>query len=349
MVVQTVYILVGVGIALLVVLKKPGQWVPLGLACGLIAFTAYEGVDFPALATAHPALTIPLSFLDDMGMGPLGLYANLTFPNGRFGSRWLKGLFIVVAGVELIGDFTSTSNVSFRTVTIPDTVFLATAFAIFIVILIYRNRHILSPEEQPATKWLILGDSMFILWAILLGLLYTIVPANSFILVCFTFGGFFGCGINIAGTLMAVLISNVFDIDILVRRTLIYTLLTASLVLVYVGLVFGSRLVLHGFRAPAAQSPVIIVGSTLVVAALFEPLRRSIQTLIDRRFYRQKYDARRAMERFSSSLQGSADLAEISDQLLAVVTDTMQPSQVSLWLRTPTTAHTSTMLVNEPE
>jgi len=99
----------------------------------------------------------------------------------------------------------------------------------------------------------------------------------------------------------------------------------------------------------AAQSPLLLVGSTLVVAALFQPLRRRIQALIDWRFYRQKYDARRIIERFSTSLQGKADLAEISEQLLTVVKETMQPSHVSLWLRKPTRAENSSMLVKQPE
>ena len=231
-----------------------------------------------------------------------------------------------------------------------NTVFGVTSFPIIVGVLIYRYRRLLNPKEQAAIKWLILSFSIFIPYVILLQVLQAVVPANSFLLTFVTFGGFFGCGINIAGFLMAVLYSNAFDIDIFVRRTLIYTLLTASLVLTYLGLVFGSQFVLSSFsRVQAAQSPLIIVASTLVVAALFAPLRRSIQTLIDRRFYRQKYDARRAIEHFSSRLQGSADLADISEQLLAVVKDTMQPDQVSLWLRTPPTAQNSSLLGKEPE
>ncbi|HEU0002344.1 MAG TPA: hypothetical protein VFQ36_15680, partial [Ktedonobacteraceae bacterium] len=147
--------------------------------------------------------------------------------------------------------------------------------------------------------------------------------------------GFFGCGINIAGFLMAVLYANAFDIDVFVRRTLVYTLLTAILALLYTGLVLGSHFALATFSPQAAQSPVILVGSTLVIAALFQPLRRRIQHAIDRRFYRQKYDARRIIEGFSTNLRNEIELAELSEQLVGVVQETMQPTHVSLWLRKP--------------
>jgi Holliday junction resolvasome RuvABC ATP-dependent DNA helicase subunit len=130
--------------------------------------------------------------------------------------------------------------------------------------------------------------------------------------------------------------ANAFDIDVFVRRTLVYTLLTAILALLYAGMVFGSQFVLATFSPQTAQSPLILVGSTLVIAALFQPMRHRIQRTIDRRFYRQKYDASRIIERFSTSLRSEIDLAELSEQVVAVVQETMRPTHVSLWLRKPT-------------
>ena len=134
---------------------------------------------------------------------------------------------------------------------------------------------------------------------------------------------------------MAVLYANAFDIDVFVRRTLVYTLLTAILALLYAGMVFGSQFGLATFSPQAAQSPLILIGSTLVIAALFQPMRHRIQRTIDRRFYRQKYDASRVIERFSASLHSEIDLADLSEQVVAVVQETMQPAHVSLWLREP--------------
>jgi hypothetical protein len=86
-----------------------------------------------------------------------------------------------------------------------------------------------------------------------------------------------------------------FDIDVFVKRTLVYTLLTATLAVLYVGMIVGSQFVFATFSPQAAQSPLLLVGSTLVIAALFQPLRRGIQAMIDRRFYRRKYDAARTL------------------------------------------------------
>ena len=132
----------------------------------------------------------------------------------------------------------------------------------------------------------------------------------------------------------AVLRHRLYDIDILINRTLVYGSLTAVLVAVYA----GSIVILQGLlRALTGQeSQLAIVASTLAVAALFAPLRRFIQSFIDRRFYRSKYDARKTLETFSAKLRDETDLDALGDDLLGVVRETMQPAHVSLWLRTET-------------
>lgn len=135
---------------------------------------------------------------------------------------------------------------------------------------------------------------------------------------------------------LAILRYRLYDIDILINRTLVYGSLTAILALVY----FMSVLVLQallsiftGQLSSETQTPVVIVASTLGIAALFQPLRRRIQTIIDRRFYRSKYDAARTLATFSMSLSHEVDLNKLREDLLAVVQETMQPTHVSLWLR----------------
>jgi hypothetical protein len=129
-----------------------------------------------------------------------------------------------------------------------------------------------------------------------------------------------------------------WDIDILINRTLVYGSLTAILGLIYFASVLALQAlvsVFSGHFSSGPQTPVVIVASTLGIVALFHPLRRRLQTIIDRRFYRSKYDAARTLAAFSASLRDEVDLDQLREQLLAVVQETMQPSHISLWLRDP--------------
>jgi hypothetical protein len=119
---------------------------------------------------------------------------------------------------------------------------------------------------------------------------------------------------------------------VIINRTLVYSFLTATLALVYIGLVIGLQFLLRGLTE---GNQLAIIGSTLIIAALFQPLRQRIQTVIDRRFYRHKYDATRTLEAFSATLRNELDLEQLSEQLTSVVEETMQPAHVSLWLRKP--------------
>jgi len=129
----------------------------------------------------------------------------------------------------------------------------------------------------------------------------------------------------------AILRYHLWDIDAIINRTLVYGSLTALLALLYVGLIFALQSLFQGMFH--LNNDVTIVISTLVIAALFQPLRHRIQQVIDRRFYRRKYDAARMLAQFSATLRNEVDLTTLSEQLGAVVEETMQPTHVSLWLR----------------
>jgi len=132
---------------------------------------------------------------------------------------------------------------------------------------------------------------------------------------------------------VAILKYGLYHLDIVVNRALVYGSLTALLALVYFGGVTAAQAIFRTLTGQEEQPQLAIVASTLVIAALFNPLRRRIQAFIDRLFYRRKYDARKTLEAFSAKLRDETDLDALNAELMGVVRETMQPAHVSLWLR----------------
>jgi hypothetical protein len=132
---------------------------------------------------------------------------------------------------------------------------------------------------------------------------------------------------------VAILRYRLYEIDLIINRTLVYGSLTAMLAVVYFGGVTATQAIFRALTSQEQQPQLAIVVSTLVIAALFNPLRRRIQSFIDRRFYRSKYDAAKTLEAFSAKLRDETDLDALSDDLTRVVRETMQPAHVSLWMR----------------
>ncbi len=135
---------------------------------------------------------------------------------------------------------------------------------------------------------------------------------------------------------VAILKYRLYDIDIIINRTLVYASLTVMLAAVYFGGVATVQTMFRALTGQEEQPQLAVVVSTLVIAALFSPLRRRIQSFIDRRFYRKKYNARKTLEAFSAKLRDETNLDALSDDLVGVVRETMQPAHVSLWLRPDT-------------
>jgi hypothetical protein len=182
-------------------------------------------------------------------------------------------------------------------------------------------------EERQQIKWFVYAMVLVIFYTLadllfVRGLVSAVV--STVLGVVFFTGPFVAIGV-------AVLKYRLYDVDLVINRTLVYGLLTASLVLVY----FGSIVLLQAlFRALTGQeSQLAVVASTLAIAALFNPLRRRIQAFVDRRFYRRKYDAAKTLAQFSSKLRNETDLDRLGSELVGVVQETMQPAHVSLWLR----------------
>ena len=205
---------------------------------------------------------------------------------------------------------------------------------------VYRYRRVSIFRERQQTKWVVFGLVMalggFALFLIIGNLflppdLLNSPVAGAFIPTTVTNGLLLFIPISIA---IAILRSQLYDIDTIINKALVYGLLTALLAAVYAGLIIGLESLVGLFSRQGAQ-PLVIVVSTLAIAALFQPLRHRLQQIIDRRFYRRKYDAARTLAAFSATLRSEVDLSQLSEQLVAVVQETMQPVHVSLWLRPP--------------
>jgi len=191
--------------------------------------------------------------------------------------------------------------------------------------------------QRQQTKWLVFAFSVNVVLLVLFLAIGGLVPAfnqpdSPYRLARATMTIIFFLLIPLSIGL-AILRYRLWDIDVIINRTLVYGTLTAMLALVYVGPVIVLQFLQNGLAGQAAENPLTVVASTLVIAALFNPLRRRIQAFIDRRFYRRKYDAARTLEAFSATMRDEVDLNQLSEQLVAVVQETMQPTFISLWLR----------------
>jgi hypothetical protein len=206
---------------------------------------------------------------------------------------------------------------------------------------LYRYRYVSNPAQRQQTKWDVFG--LMVAGSGYLGLVSLVVFApsleqtleqNFFIRLAVYSAAYLFILLIPISIGIAILRSRLWDIDILINRTLVYGLLTLSLALIY----FTSVITFQAFFQAVTEqnSQVAIVASTLVIAALFTPWRRKVQNFIDRRFYRRKYNASKALAGFSATARDEVDLELLTAELLRMVEETIQPAHVSLWLRAPT-------------
>jgi hypothetical protein len=289
-------------------------------------------------------------------VGLLAIYLVLLFPDGRLPSRrwrplaWLSGAVIVLLGVDSVlapGELTDLEGVRnpFGLEGAPWLVdaemvllllFVACILASAVSLILRYRRS--GGEVREQIKWIALAGSFVgLLLSIVLGVLIVAELMRGiggstplwlrgllFVMIL----SFTGVPVAIG---FAVLRYRLYEIDLLINRALVYVSLTATLAAFYLGgVVLLQRLfvLLTGQRSALA-----VVASTLLIAALFSPLRRLVQALVDRRFYRRKYDAAKTLEAFSARLRDGTDLETLSGDLVGVASRTVQPAHVSLWLR----------------
>src|SRR5918994_488774 len=323
---------------------------------GMTDYYSLYGVASPGSIPFPVGVAAVNSFMWVPAVGLLGTYVFLLFPDGRLPSgrwrplAWLSGTVIVLVSI-LVGitpaplqnlggirnPFVLVGYPWVETVAYIVLPLLPLCMLASVISLVMRYRRSRG-EERQQIKWIAFAASF-------VGLLYLIAMVCAFI---FPSGAWFQAGsplwLDLLGyaalssfTLVpiavgfAVLRYRLYEIDIIINRTLVYGSLTISLALVYVGLVVSLQ---YLFRAlTGGDSQLVIVASTLVIAALFNPLRHRTQTFIDRRFYRRKYDATKTLEEFGARLRDETDLDSLREDLVGVVRETVRPAQVSLWLR----------------
>ena len=290
---------------------------------------APSAVMFNVSASPSP-WQVPNEFLSFLFVALFLLVFSL-FPTGQFVPRWVRWFIIVFLTLQIPFAFFPALNGFLGFLE-----FLG-GLAILVVVQLYRYRRVSSPRERQQTKWVVFGFAVPITVWVLVAVPYLMFPVlaspGSLYLPAFVVVQDFTLLFFPLSFGFAMLRSRLWDIDVLINRTLVYGTLTASLALVYVGLVIGLQALLRGLIRQ--DTSVAIVISTLAIWALSQPLRQRIQRLIDRRFYRRKYDAAKIIEAFSATLRQEVDLDQLREQLVVVVQETMQPAHVSLWVRPP--------------
>ena len=353
----------------LIASRRPGNpigWILLAdgllwVLLGLLDYYSVYGVAQPG-SVPFPAVMAGLSlWLWVPTVGLLAIYLVLLFPDGRLPSRrwrpltWLSGAIIVLASVGSglspgpIAELGGTRN-PFGLEGQPWVAYAANALLVpflgcilaSVVGLILRYRRS-GGEKRQQIKWIALAASVVGLGFV--GAMVSGLVASAFAPQAWEGAAdstplwfdflFYGVLLSFGGVPVAVGVAvlrfRLYDIDVLINRVLVYGSLTATLALVYVGGVVGLQ---AAFRVLTGQgSSLAVVASTLLIAALFNPLRRRVQGFVDRRFYRRKYDAAKTLEAFSVRLREETRLDALSDDLVGVVTRTVQPAHASLWLR----------------
>jgi hypothetical protein len=331
--IEVVFTVMSFAIGALIIWRRPEDRMALVVSLTLITFGAtfflpYPLLDLPLLWKLSAETT---SFV---GSALLILFLYL-FPDGRFVPRWTRLLVAVcIAGFVPISFFYDSVFFVFEYPVVN--ALLATSFVgVTVFAQVYRYRRVSGPAQRRQTRWVVFGIVTALGGACALALLDLIFPTGVVSSLLGSTALFFFAFLIPLSIGIAILRYRLFDIDILINRTLVYGLLSAILASVYFGGVVASQAVFHAVTGQEQQPQFAVVVSTLAIAGLFNPLRRRLQFFIDRRFYRRKYDAARTLEAFSARLREETDLEQLSAELLSVVRATMQPEQASLWLREP--------------
>jgi hypothetical protein len=332
----------GFGVAALIVWRKPNDWLALTVALMLILSGLSSFSDVLQINNYSPnapdAPPVWLAFLAEaisQVQGTTLILFLLLFPDGRFVPRWTAWLMALWLP-ELAVLFLPQSPLNMYQNPLPSGVLWFTNLLIGIVSQIYRYARVSNTVQRQQTKWLVYGLAINTL--IFVPFLFASLARNAQAPAPDLFGvvvqDLANLLLQLSLTLtlaIAILRYRLWDIDILIRRTLIYSVLTVLLALFYLGAVVVLQQLFRAFTGAGDDWAIII--STLAIAALFNPLRRRVQSTIDQRFYRSHYNAHQVLARFAATARDEVELEKLSGELIQIVRETMQPVSVNLWLK----------------
>jgi hypothetical protein len=337
-IVDKVFQLVWFVVGALIFWRRSDDRMALLVSMFLVSFgpVTVDTTNAEALISSQPAWLLPVLSVGIVGNVCVVLFF-LLFPSGQFVPRWTRWLAVALIAnpvpdilyPDLYSQSLALERISFW-------VFVGGVVS-QVWSQVYRYRRVSSPAQRRQTKWVVFGTALGVAgtFPFQVPVDLSLVDGDTPLALLLLRTGFALSFLLVPLSIsVAVLRSHLFDIDVLINRTLVYGSLTAMLI----GLYFGGIVALQRlFLATTGErSTLAVVASTLVIAALFNPLRRRVQSFIDRGFYRNKYDARKTLEAFSVQLRNETDLEALSEELVSVVRDTMQPEHVTLWLRPET-------------
>ena len=313
--------------------RKADDWMVMFISSYLLAYGVVLAGPLETAEAFYPGWpSLAVDVIQPLFLTTPTLALFVLFPDGRFVPRWTRWLILVSVPVTAATLYKPPYGWALIGVIVLGAMYAQA----------HRYRHHSTSTERQQTKWVLFG---VLSWLLLMGMLFVpysmelnLPPGSPLPWWTLVNGAGWWLTMTIVplSLTVAVLRHRLYEIDLIINRTLVYGSLTVTLVALYFGGVVGLQ---RGFVAVAGHtSTLAVVASTLMIAALFNPLRRRIQSFIDRRFYRSKYDAAKTLEAFSTKLRDETDLQALSDDLVGAVRDTMQPAHVSLWMRPDTAA-----------
>jgi hypothetical protein len=319
--------------------KKSDDFMALFVSLMLVSFGSLGIANYVlyAFGNTHPAWWPLIGFVESVAL--ISFFTSFyLFPDGRFVPHWIRMPIVVFIAFQVPYVFTTWFDKG-----IPSHLYsllLLVLLGILIFAQVYRYTRVSRPVERQQTKWVVFALTTVITILVVtgwVGLAFSELRQSGVLGLLYTLGSrtvwnlsLLFIPLSIAG---AIVRYRLWDIDLIINRTLLYSSLTALLAAVYFGGVTAIQAIFRALTGQEQQPQLAIIASTLAIAALFNPLRRRIQSLIDRRFYHRKYDARKTLEAFSATLRDETDLDAVGNDLVEVVRETMQPAHVSLWLR----------------